>query len=542
MLQRIDLSSDDVQIIHVHGSYWFYDCCNLKREISDRAEMQRDTSFTMLSLLDNLLWVHSPLVVGYSGWEGDVFMNALQRRLTTGLGTKLYWFCYRKRDAEALPEWLTTNSNVCIVLPELAETTERLESPAGLANPGGLLPGSAQPREEATLEATAVFDRLIDKFNLGVPELTKQPLRFFTDQLKRSFRGDKDDEKATDVYAIHSVIARLEKAAKADELPERSRAESLLEVFRDAVRQSKYREAIRIAGVVPLSELSPEQLMELITSLENARSALQDDSDEELAACDLIVAACDALAAEQDKSLGLHIAEALYRKGGVLLRANRNEESLAVSDEVLLRFGETDDPAETRFVARSLGNKIVALWNLGRTNDADVSFRSLVNRFGFSADEDIGVQVARAFFNKGVTLQELAEDEQALAAYDEPLRRILEHSGAEARRFAAVTLANKAVALSTMERDDQALAVCEEVLKRFGGSQDPDIRWSLAIGLARKGVVYSRLKRAQQAITAYDELLQRFEEAPEPYIRNLIEDARSNRQAALEQLKTEQES
>jgi hypothetical protein len=66
-LERIDLRSQDVQIIHIHGSYWFYDCCNLRGEISDRAKGSSATSFTMLSTLDDILRAHSPLVVGYSG-------------------------------------------------------------------------------------------------------------------------------------------------------------------------------------------------------------------------------------------------------------------------------------------------------------------------------------------------------------------------------------------------------------------------------------------------------------------------------------------
>src|SRR5450755_3219790 len=65
-LERIDMRSHDIQIIHIHGSYWFYDCCNLRGEISDRAKGSSASSFTMLSTLDDILRAHSPLVVGYS--------------------------------------------------------------------------------------------------------------------------------------------------------------------------------------------------------------------------------------------------------------------------------------------------------------------------------------------------------------------------------------------------------------------------------------------------------------------------------------------
>jgi hypothetical protein len=125
-LERFDLESEDIQIIHIHGSYWFYDCCNLKGEIVGRAESSPSTPFTMLTLLDQILWRHSPLVVGYSGWEGDVFMGALKRRLSRSLGTNLYWFCYRRSDADSLPGWLKGCPNLRVVAP--AEPTEVTET------------------------------------------------------------------------------------------------------------------------------------------------------------------------------------------------------------------------------------------------------------------------------------------------------------------------------------------------------------------------------------------------------------------------------
>ncbi|MGA2144557.1 MAG: SIR2 family protein [Bryobacteraceae bacterium] len=143
-LERIDLRSEDVQILQIHGSYWFYDCCNLRGEISDRARSSPSTSFTTPSMLDAILQAHSPLVVGYSGWEGDVFMTALQRRLAAALRTNLYWFCYRRRDADALPAWLRASPNVCAVVPE-----ER--APAGAV--GKPLPA---PEEAASYASSAV--------------------------------------------------------------------------------------------------------------------------------------------------------------------------------------------------------------------------------------------------------------------------------------------------------------------------------------------------------------------------------------------------
>jgi hypothetical protein len=56
-VERIDPEKPDIQLIHVHGSYWFYDCRNTSAEIRDRAMPQRDTTLTMaaLDLLSNVV-------------------------------------------------------------------------------------------------------------------------------------------------------------------------------------------------------------------------------------------------------------------------------------------------------------------------------------------------------------------------------------------------------------------------------------------------------------------------------------------------------
>jgi SIR2-like domain len=76
-VERIDVESRDVKIVHVHGTYWFYDCANLREELDRAAYSSEQESFTMSSLLDDIFRSRVPLVLGYGGWEGDVIMGAL---------------------------------------------------------------------------------------------------------------------------------------------------------------------------------------------------------------------------------------------------------------------------------------------------------------------------------------------------------------------------------------------------------------------------------------------------------------------------------
>ena len=135
---RIDRDRDDIQIVHVHGSYLFYDCANLRAEVNGRARIDEKTSFTMVGLLDSLLWSRSPLVIGYSGWEGDVIMSALNRRLRGGnpLAQSIYWFCYRCSDRERLPPWLRDSNDVRLVLPPEPNPVEPAEASGRRATRG----------------------------------------------------------------------------------------------------------------------------------------------------------------------------------------------------------------------------------------------------------------------------------------------------------------------------------------------------------------------------------------------------------------------
>ena len=50
-IQRIDAENDDLQIVHVHGTYWFYDCCNLEGELEARSRKSPQAS-SMADFLD----------------------------------------------------------------------------------------------------------------------------------------------------------------------------------------------------------------------------------------------------------------------------------------------------------------------------------------------------------------------------------------------------------------------------------------------------------------------------------------------------------
>jgi hypothetical protein len=236
-VERIDPEREDVQIIHVHGTYWFYDCCNLHGEIEERAVSSGETTLTMASLLDHILSRRSPLVIGYSGWEGDVIMKALKRRLQSGLPYNAYWFCYRRSAVDSLPVWLKSKEDVVFVTPPLAEASRKegarqaeedsgRETQERIASQAEARGVSEKKGDEPTLTAEKVLDRLIQQLKPTAPMLTEDPLGFFAEQLRDSLLQDEGAKPGGDIYSIGSVIDRIEQARKREA---RESAESPLE-------------------------------------------------------------------------------------------------------------------------------------------------------------------------------------------------------------------------------------------------------------------------------------------------------------------------
>jgi hypothetical protein len=193
-VERISPTSSDIQIVHVHGNHWSYDQANLTGELEKWAKPSDTSTSSMAQLLDSVFKEVSPLVVGYSGWEGDVIMNALNRRLKNTLGNKIYWFCYRHDGYNSLPEWLKFHPEVAFVVPpETVPSSRSATVPATTSGEGrssepaeAEAPVRSKPelaseasRRTDTLEAYAIFDKLIQELGADSPAIYEHPLEFF---------------------------------------------------------------------------------------------------------------------------------------------------------------------------------------------------------------------------------------------------------------------------------------------------------------------------------------------------------------------------
>jgi tetratricopeptide (TPR) repeat protein len=401
-VERIDPEKQhDIQIVHVHGTYWFYDCANLYDEIRDRAKSSKSTTSTMAFLLDNILLKRSPIVVGYSGWEGDVVMTALERRLQRPLPYNLYWFCFKRSAFELLPDWLKFHAQVYFVVPqqEPGESGEA-ESPSA----GKIRDSSNNDINEPVLSAKDVFDELNRTFELEPPSLTRDPLDFFARQLRHSLLSDIKGESEDDIYSIKSVIERVERARdiisqvskeNLSQLKVEGAGESQLEAVRDYVRRSQYHEAIFEAKSINIFDLKTSQLKDLLHTTLSALTSLHDTSADVVEGYNLVVAINDLLSktdiSDPDLSSDIEkarvqIAEGLLSLGNRFSKIGEHQKAITIYDQVGAHFGDSTEPAMRSRVAKSLLNKGSRLADLERYKEAREVFSDVLEHFGRSKD------------------------------------------------------------------------------------------------------------------------------------------------------------
>jgi tetratricopeptide (TPR) repeat protein len=593
---RIQLTRSIVQIIHLHGTYWFYDCCNLRGELEDRALQSRQSISTMASLLDRIMGERSPLVTGYSGWESDVFMASLKRRLeaTDPPGTNVYWFCYQRSQVEQKPEWLRNDPNVSFVVPPVKATeTEsvRMATTGVLAAPALEIAEQSptEKMEEPTLPADRVLVKLIQAFKLDAPELTNDPLGFFASQLERSLPRDNASE--ADIYAIKNIIDRV-KAAKQRELEQVAidvlpLAEQTLERVRDALRRADYSEVVKEAEQIELESLSTKGLDELSNVVLSAATGLN-NPNKEISAYDLVIRVAERVsdlpdaetqvmanraanawrrkglilgelnrgdeairmfeeidkrfADKTEPALREQVAMALNSKGFRFLAMNRPDEAIMAYDEMLKRYGDAKEPALRGLVAMALRNKGFVLAKRNRGEEAILVFDEIVKRYAGAEELPVQAQVAMALVNKGFTLGQLNRSEEARVVYNDVVSRYAETTEFVLREQAAVALNNTGVSLGLLDLNEEAITVYDDLVSRYGEASEPSLRAQVARALNNKSFKLGAMNRRDESIRIYDDVVRRYGEATEPALREQVAIALNNKAVTFAQLDRSEEA
>lgn len=384
---RIQCSrAQNFQIVHLHGSYRAYDLRCLEGDIRDRSAKR----------ITELLNEHTPLVIGYSGWEQDPFMSALKSRLRRPeLPLNLYWFCYRASEVYALPKWLTTNRDVYFVIPSAighdelplqlaAETLARSREAAELI---GDISG------ESTLPAIDVLDSLSRKFSIGPLSLRVDPLGFVIEQLKAQLPAD----------LLRETMPPIEEARKMWDALETQMAE-----VRYAMERAQYSPVVQLGRRLAESCLLPiAQLQELQERLFTVALKIGETGGNDLAAYDLTADIGDQIlqrGLSVDFPIRELIAKSLFNKGYRLWSLNRASDAIQAYDLVIHRFAEDSEPTVQEQVLAAVHNKALAFYSLGEEDLEIETYKQGLERFGSSTELRLRAPLAAILNSVGFAL------------------------------------------------------------------------------------------------------------------------------------------
>nr|WP_242544952.1 tetratricopeptide repeat protein [Corallococcus sp. NCSPR001] len=537
--RRIDAERNDPQIVHVHGTHWFYDCCNLNGEIELRAADDQDSNDSMRHLLDRILSHRSPLVIGYSGWEKDVVMTALRRRLRQEpLRHNLYWFCFDQAEPTRLPPWLTEHENVRFVVPgnvpqvkgspprniipgALSQAADAADSPAsGAAN--------TKPQKN-TLPARQVFDALVRELQLEEPELTKDPLDFFEKFLTALVSPDESDED--DTYLIKSVIRRVKDGAdlvrrESEQNPAAAQQAKLLLEVSGAVRRAAYTDAATLAKSINIEKLLKSQISDLDSALEAicrgtlaADTKTRRENSEVLLDCaDIWIRLCEtALSRTEPADLHWNTRWGLAKnsKGNAQRSANKTADAIATYNDVIQKLSKTSEPSLRERAAQALFNKGRALSEAKQYTEAIAAYDEFLEKFNNNEDPNIKNRIAGVLFQKGAAIEESGNRTDATIIYDEVVSRFEHATNPDVKEAVILALFRSGYCLQANNHPG-CIEKYNNLIAQINTTENSRFDILLALTMGNKALAFTQSGDQQNCISTCNDYLQRFGNSTDP--------------------------
>lgn len=173
-------TKDTIQVVHVHGTFNFYDCANLEKEIDNIASQSGTISSSRL--LSSFLSNQAPIIVGYSGWENDVIMTCLKERLTYPTPLQYLWICYDKNSYSILPDWIKDNDSIIFVVPDNELICEEEHNANSWNNTDN----------RDAIDATMFFKRIISDNKLEPPIIFTDPHKYYSQKIESLLPKNED--------------------------------------------------------------------------------------------------------------------------------------------------------------------------------------------------------------------------------------------------------------------------------------------------------------------------------------------------------------
>ncbi len=220
---------------------------------------------------------------------------------------------------------------------------------------------------------------------------------------------------------------------------------------------------------------------------------------------------------------------ATLEKINTALKEKAFERVIEIADQTLAslsasspEFSESDDA----FLCNA---KVTAYLGLGNFNAVIVACDEILDRFGDSDELELQWWVAATLIDKGYARQNLGDFKRAIAAYEEVIKRYSDTREPNLQCLVSNALLDKGSLLTELGDFEGAIAPCDEIVERFGDINTLMIQERVAGALVFKGIARGKLGDFMGAIKAYDEMIERFRDNDAPEIQRWVVAALSDK-------------
>jgi tetratricopeptide (TPR) repeat protein len=361
------------------------------------------------------------------------------------------------------------------------------------------------------------------------------------------FRNEQDD-RAFELMdqAIAACLPRPDAAAPTDARV----AHALAEVWRDKGARltmlNRGEEALavfdeslgrfldRVTADAPRDGSSRKLRLAIVLTLRTKISALDgmERLQEAMECCDDLIRRFQAV---EDSDIVRRVARTMCRRACFLGWLGRQDKEIAGYDEIVERFGGSDDPDLTEIVLDALERKMRIYRDQEDLEMVVEICEQIINRYKSDTHRRTADTVARMMIRQAVALGKRGDHAKELSNYDEVVRLHAGSAEPMLRTHAAKALMFKAVTLNDADQSAAEMECYEEVLQRFAEDIDDEVRAVAADALIHKGISLGAIaedaaedtgvREIEAEIACYDEVVKRYGEDDSIHLKRAVAEA-----------------
>lgn len=549
---KLNIENNSLNILHVYGTYEFYDCCAL-HYLKERNNLE-DELFSVRSFLRTALNGMSPVVIGYSGWEDDVIMSELKERFKMPLKYKMYWFCHTEEEYKNLPSWIKyydkerkiTRDDVVFVLPK-EENIYGFEMDDNL---------SCTDFNE-TLDADDILSSFINEFDIKSPEIIRNPIKF----LKKYFRENFSDNIYCDYLLLRfneygddeEIIAIKEAIINKD-------ISSFLNKTKDFAENAESHDESSVRMLLNYLELIVKEHMAAglrkndLRKTINLYKTIYKHIDKSATDKDKInyikIQLEEILASDNYRIINKGIDDVLnlintvsetteeykevYRKCINIKLSYTEEDSDELYSRIIEKIEKWDDAEDKKLLIRMYIERAIFLEDDDNIEDAVTMLDNAEKYFGYVNDDDWLESVSiLCRYRKAQLFNEQEKYDKALLEIEALKSRYYDRDDLKLKEQLADALILKGSILKKNNKFDEAEDSFEEIYSKYSRDKDEDIRRKAVKALMNKAEVLEMDENFYEAIEVYNDVINRYKDDYDIELRRIAAQARLNKLVIL---------